>query len=410
METTAAYRAESTNESSRLFFKTMGNALFGKACEAVRKRQDLKFYVDNEKNKHDILKKLSQKTFKSITEYGDYVKDENEDNVFNHEGFVGIMSDKNTILLDKPIYLGWAILELSKLFIYEFWYNHIKEIYGSNASLLYNDTDSLVIEVHVPLDGDYYEDVKQNRHKYDLSNCGTDPTKPIHYIPELDKQNKKKPLQFKLECGSTVISEMVCTGKKSYSLITVDDQAKWMQKLKGCPIKQKHKQYIENLLECKQNEVTCNMIRSKKHDIHTISMTKYAITPFDCSRHTIPGTVETLALGHWRIKSKDKDYPEYTDKLIDVDPVNLDEIKMDKIVDKSEPNIISSKMGPLLIHLILFKSGWPRNLVNNLLLRVSGQHGHQTSTHVTKNVKCISNIEFNLIYKNNLGSYKTNKL
>ena len=33
-------------------------------------------------------------------------------------------------------------------------------------------------------------------------------------------------------------------------------------------------------------------------------------------------------------------YPEYTDKLIDVDPVNLDEIKMDKIVDKSEPNII----------------------------------------------------------------------
>ena len=46
-------------------------------------------------------------------------------------------------------------------------------------------------------------------------------------------------------------------------------------------------------------------------------------------------------------------------------------------------NIIFSKMGPLLIHLILFKSGWPRNLVKNSLLRVHGQHGHQTSTHVT---------------------------
>jgi hypothetical protein len=46
-------------------------------------------------------------------------------------------------------------------------------------------------------------------------------------------------------------------------------------------------------------------------------------------------------------------------------------------------NIIFSKMGPLLIHLIFFKSGWPRNLVKNSLLRVHGQHGHQTSTHVT---------------------------
>jgi len=45
-------------------------------------------------------------------------------------------------------------------------------------------------------------------------------------------------------------------------------------------------------------------------------------------------------------------------------------------------NIIFSKMGPL-IHLILFRGGWPRNLVKNSLLRVHGQHGHQTSTHVT---------------------------
>ena len=78
---------------------------------------------------------------------------------------------------------------------------------------MYQDTDSLVLEVRVPLNGDYYEDVKKHRHLYDLSNCGTDPTKPIHYIDELDKKNKKKPLQMKLECGSTIITEFVCTGK-----------------------------------------------------------------------------------------------------------------------------------------------------------------------------------------------------
>ncbi len=45
-----------------------------------------------------------------------------EENTFNHEGYIAIMSDKDEVSLDKPIYLGWATLELSKLFIYDFWY------------------------------------------------------------------------------------------------------------------------------------------------------------------------------------------------------------------------------------------------------------------------------------------------
>ncbi len=48
-----------------------------------------------------------------MIEYGEYVEDSNEPNVFDHTRYVGIVSDKNTVLLDKPI---WAILELSKLF------------------------------------------------------------------------------------------------------------------------------------------------------------------------------------------------------------------------------------------------------------------------------------------------------
>ncbi len=188
MEACTKFRAEATNESSRLFFKTVANASFGKSMESVRKRQDLKFFKDNVENKHKIIKKMSRSTFKNLIEYGEYVEDSSEPNVFDHTGYVGIVSDKNTVELNKPIYLGWAILELSKLFIYEFWYKHIKKLYGLNATLMYQDTDSLVIEVRTPLNGDYYEDVKNNRHLYDLSNCGTDTTKPIHYIEEIDKK------------------------------------------------------------------------------------------------------------------------------------------------------------------------------------------------------------------------------
>ena len=111
------------------------------------------------------------------------------------------------------------------------------------------------MEISVPLNEDYYEDVKKYRSKYDLSNCGTDPSKPIHYEPETDKKNKKKPLTMKLECGNTIISEFVATGKKSYSLITEDDPSKWMQKLKGCPVKQKHEQYINSILTMQRNVI-----------------------------------------------------------------------------------------------------------------------------------------------------------
>ncbi len=75
MQACADYRAKSDNESSKLFFKTVSNAIFGKSMESVRRRQDIHFYNDIPANKHNIIKKLSRKTFKQIIEYGNYVQD-----------------------------------------------------------------------------------------------------------------------------------------------------------------------------------------------------------------------------------------------------------------------------------------------------------------------------------------------
>ena len=55
---------------------------------------------------------------------------------------------KQAITLNRPIYIGFVVLELSKYIMYNFWYNHIKkELHvGVNAKLIYTDTDSLLFE------------------------------------------------------------------------------------------------------------------------------------------------------------------------------------------------------------------------------------------------------------------------
>lgn len=62
--------------------------------------------------------------------------------IFNKD-LVGVKNKKVKLLLNKPIYTGMTILDLSKLFMYEFHYDFIKNQYGENAKLLMTDTDSL---------------------------------------------------------------------------------------------------------------------------------------------------------------------------------------------------------------------------------------------------------------------------
>ena len=66
---------------------------------------------------------------------------------------------KTKILMNKPVYLGLSILDLSKTVMYEFWYDYVKPKYGENAKLCYMDTDSFI--VHVKTD-DIYKDIAED--------------------------------------------------------------------------------------------------------------------------------------------------------------------------------------------------------------------------------------------------------
>ena len=65
---------------------------------------------------------------------------------------------KTEILLNKPVYLGLSIIELSKLLMYEFWYNYTKTKYGEKAKLCYIDTDSFMVYVKTD---DIYKDIAE---------------------------------------------------------------------------------------------------------------------------------------------------------------------------------------------------------------------------------------------------------
>ena len=84
-------------------------------------------------------------------------------------------------IFNEPIFLGAVILETSKLHMYQFWYDHLKEKYNSKVELVYTDTDSFIIQVET---NDIYKDMLENKNLYDFSNY------PINH-PNYDIKIKK---------------------------------------------------------------------------------------------------------------------------------------------------------------------------------------------------------------------------
>ena len=120
-------RKNAKNNFEKDFFKLMNNAAFGKTMENVRNRRDVKLIVTEKRRK----KLVSEPNY-------DLCK------VFS-ENLMAIEMRKTEILMDKPIAVGQAILDLSKTLMYEFWYDYLKPKYHDKIKLCYTDTDSFRI-------------------------------------------------------------------------------------------------------------------------------------------------------------------------------------------------------------------------------------------------------------------------
>jgi hypothetical protein len=201
-----------------------------------------------------------------------------------------------TIKLDKPMYAGFCILELSKLIMYNFHYNVIVKRYGDSARLLFTDTDSLTYSVQC---NDFYADMYDDRDLYDTSNY--DPSSPL-----FSKINEKVIGKFKDECGGKSPSEFVGLRSKMYSLLVEKDKpskrtAKGVKR--GFVEKRvRHEMYLQTLQTRKCTRANFLNFRSVRHNVQTVNFSRICLSAYDDKRYVGPDGISTMAYGHYKLQ------------------------------------------------------------------------------------------------------------
>ena len=131
--------------------------------------------------------------------------------------------------MNKPIHLGLSILDISKILMYEFWYDYMKPKYGNDVKLYYMDTDSFVMNIKT---NDFYKDISRDvDNKFDTSNYEVNRLLPM-------EKNKKVLGLMKGELGGEIITEFITLRPKTYSYLTDNDKEdKKAKGTKKCVIK-----------------------------------------------------------------------------------------------------------------------------------------------------------------------------
>lgn len=255
-------RKETKNENERNFYKLMNNAVYGKTMENVFNRKNYKLYPTTKIDK--IIKKTNDSAFKN-----EYVLTDN---------LVLLEMEKEEITFDKPIYVGFTILELSKLHMYKLHYEVFKKKYGDRAILMYMDTDSLIYEIRTE---DVYDDMNEMKENFDMS---VFPKTFKHY----NELNKGVLGTLKDEFGNinnelNFVTDFVCLRSKCYYLKTNSDHE--TRKCKGVPKSELDKITGEQFKTCKEPiEITQTTFKTIKHQIYTIETKKTAISNVDNKR------------------------------------------------------------------------------------------------------------------------------
>ena len=192
-------------------FKLMNIAVFGKIMENIRKHRGIKLVATDKKRS----KLVSEPNYHTIN----YIS----------EDLSIIEMNKTKVKMNKPIYLGLSILEISKILMYEFCYDYMKPKYNDNIKLCYMDTDSFVMNIKTE---DFYKDIANDVEKrFDTSNYEVNRPLPTG-------KNKKVIGLMKDELGGKIIMEFVTLRPKTYSYLINDcKEDKKAKGTKKCVIK-----------------------------------------------------------------------------------------------------------------------------------------------------------------------------
>ena len=199
-------RKNGNNEFAKNFFKLMNHSVFGKTMGNVRKHRDIKL-VTTEEQRSKLVSKPNYHTIKQFT-----------------ENLLGIEMKKIKVTLNKLLYLGMTILDISKTLIYEFWYDYIKPKYKEKARLCYMDTDNFVMYIKTE---DFYKDIADDVERwFDTSNYDENNKRPF----PIGEKNRVSVI-FKYELRGKIMKEFYALRPKAYAYLIDDGTEK--KKAKG---------------------------------------------------------------------------------------------------------------------------------------------------------------------------------
>ena len=201
-------RTKTTNDFEKDFYKLMNNSVSGKTMENVRKHRNIWLVTSRE----SYLREVMKPNFKSGVLFG--------------ESLMGCEMGRVKITMNKPVYLGQTILDLSKIRMYEFHYNYMVPKYGNKLKLCYMDTDSLIYSIETDY---FYNDIAEDvPARFDTSGYINRPL-PIGL-------NKKVIRLMKDELGGEIMEEFVTLKPKMYAYKTSKGESKKCKGIKRCVV------------------------------------------------------------------------------------------------------------------------------------------------------------------------------
>jgi hypothetical protein len=263
-------RQNATNAFEKSFFKALNNIYYGKSMQNVRNQHTTHICTDENKARH-LISSFQCKEFKQVT----------------NDVTTVIMRKKN-VLFDKPIYIGFSVLELSKLTIYKWHYEAMPLIFPKqDYSINMQDTDSFMYTVQSEIPFDLYSNIENNIKYFDTSNFPAS-----HRLYSLT--NKLIPGLMKVETGDKFISESICLKPKMYAYRTFEgnnEPDKETCLAKGYSKKTINFDSYKAAYEyqgIQQNErIDCRSIRSFNHNVFCVSQSKIGLNSIDLKRSYI---------------------------------------------------------------------------------------------------------------------------
>ena len=249
-------RKDAKNEFEKDFFKLINNSVFGKTMENIRNHKDMKLVTSDKK----YLKYVMKPNFKDGHPFSKHL--------------FAVEMGKKEITMNKPVYLGQAILDLSKTLMYEFHYDYMRPKYGSKVKLCYMDTDSFVYEIETE---DFYRDIAKDVEKrFDTSGYSKDDNRPLPI-----GENKKVIGLMKDELGGKIMTEFVALRVKMYAYRKIDKEVeeKRCKGTKKCVVSEglTFDDYKTCLFDGETIYREQMLLENKKHEVYMVNKYKIAL-------------------------------------------------------------------------------------------------------------------------------------